>query len=104
MKEEKREVKYEKPDKKELKKEAPIQQYDSAKEEIKQEKSETTRYNRGILTSHKNYNQIRPVTAVYMMLDPRTMYVHNDSGLAMKNYVSMSQNMFNNCKGNKRAA
>lgn len=92
------ERKYEKPDNKEFKKEAPIPQYDSAKEEVKSEKSETTRYNRGILTSHKNYNQIRPVTAVYMMLDPRTMYVHDDPNLAMRNYARMPQNTFNHYK------
>ena len=39
-----------------------------------------------------------------MMLDPRTMYVHNDSGLAMKNYVRMSPGMFNHYKGGDKKA
>ena len=95
----KEEVKYEKPVKYEDKKEAPIK-YDSEKEQpAAKESFNAARYGgKGKATTHRDYDQPRPITVTYMMLDPRTMYVHNDSGLAMKNYVKMPSSAFNHYK------
>ena len=82
---EKKEIK--KPDRQVLKKEAPVK-YEPKKEEI-QKPTETTRYNKGILTNDKSYRQQRVTTPTYLMLDPKTMYVHEDQNLAMMNYVRM---------------
>ncbi|MBW3004905.1 hypothetical protein KY310_03660 [Candidatus Woesearchaeota archaeon] len=101
---EKKDVKYEKPVKYEDKKEAPIK-YDSEKPEPAKENFNAARYGtRGRPTTHKDYHQPRPITATYMMLDPRTMYVHDDPSMAMKNYVRMSPGIFNHYKGGKKAA
>lgn len=101
MKREKEETRYAKQEKKE----APIQRYDSQKEAPA--KQETARYcMQGKPTTDKDYKQPRALTvnAIYMMIDPRSMYLHTDSNLAMRNYVRMPSSAFDHYKTERKAA
>lgn len=87
------------------KKEAPIQKYDSQREMPAEQERESYCL-QGKPTTDKDYTQPRALTvnAIYMMLDPREMYVHNDPNLAMRNYVRMPSSAFDHYKTERKAA
>ncbi|MBW3002442.1 hypothetical protein KY338_04770 [Candidatus Woesearchaeota archaeon] len=108
----KKEIKYEKPVKYEDKKEAPIQ-HTQKQDTPAKENFQFSRYGAiGRPTTHKDYVQPEAITvnAIYMMLDPRTMYMHSDPALAMRNYAAPSMKNYSkmpssgNYKGGKKAA
>ncbi|MBD3304364.1 hypothetical protein GF343_04405 [Candidatus Woesearchaeota archaeon] len=111
-KKEKERIKYEKTEQYEPKKEAPIQ-YNQKQDEPARENFEISKYGaRGRPTTHKDYAQPEAITvnAIYKMLDPRTMYIHNDPNLAMRNYAAPAMKNYSQTpssgsyKGGKKAA
>jgi len=112
MKKEKEKIKYEKTEKHEPKKEAPII-YNTKQDAPAREHCVISKYGaRGRPTTHKDYVQQEAITvnAIYMMLDPRTMYLHSDPALAMRNYAAPAMKNYSQTpslssyKGGKKAA
>jgi hypothetical protein len=110
MKKEKEEIKQEKKEQYE-KKEAPII-YNTKHDEPARENFQFSRYGaRGRPTTHKDYVQQEAITVndIYM-LNPRTMYIHEDPNMAMKNYAAPAIKNYSQTpssgsyKGGKKAA
>lgn len=109
---EKEKTKHEKTEQYAPKKEAPVI-YNAKQNAPAREHFQFSRYGaRGRPTTHKDYTQQEAITvnAIYMMLDPRTMYVHDDPSMAMKNYAAPAMNNYSRMpspgsyKGGKKAA
>jgi hypothetical protein len=83
------------PDQRVLKKEEPIKYADVKEQrESLQRFDKSTRYDQGILTNHKSYQQPQAIgiSDIYM-LNPRNLQYHSDPNLAMRNYVRMPANV-----------
>lgn len=83
-----------------LKKEEPDpKKYDIALEQKKEQQilerfQKSPRYDNGILTNHKNYEQPQAmgISDIYM-LNPKTLQYHIDPNLALRNYVRIPSNV-----------